>query len=334
MSLGNRKQLNFFEVFFNITVNIKGMKKLQLLGTLSLISFNVFAQPNLKYSDEGFNTRKVEEKYAVESPGQQFYNRMNTLYTVTNNKADKRITLTNYNNYLKKFEKLYNQGSGNAIIAHNLNALANILNNVHELGYSNDEYRNTMYHLSVPVYNAVSEGWGDEITRVAIANAYFDIREYIVAKAVDDANMQHALKAVDSMPMKGSETTESCDYQIILDPALSKDKIEVYVSDPALYYKAVKKYPAGYLLTGPVKGWENNVDESASVRNILKTYSMAPEYKGYNIYSSDFTPAKGYKMTQKVGKDSKWFLMVFRNDKLYYSYMIEPCSYLTRSTIK
>jgi hypothetical protein len=259
---------------------------------------------------------------------------MNALYTVTNNSADKRITLADYKSYLSRFEKLYNQGaSGDGSIAHNLNALANILNNVNDLGYTNDEYRNVMYHLSVPVYRAVSEGWGDEITSVAIANAYFDIREYIAAKATDDMRMQDALKIVDSMPMKGSASTETCDYNIMLEPSLAKDKIEIFISDPALYYKAIKKYPTGFLLTGPVKGWENNKDESASVKNILRTYSSAPEYKGYNIYSSDVTPAKGYKIDQKLNKNSKWFMMVFRNDKLYYSYMIEPCGVWTKSTI-
>jgi hypothetical protein len=310
------------------------MKRIYLLGVLALYTYAANAQSNLQYTDEGFNTRKVEQIYATQSPGQQFYNRMNALYTVSANNADTRVTLSNYNAYLKKFEKIYAMGSGEGTIAHNLNAMALTLNTINDLAYANDEYRNTLYHLTYPVYTAVMQDWGDEIITVAIANAYFDMREYVSAKAVDDMTMREGLNTMDRMPLKTAESTGSCSYSIELKPSLGKDKIEIYITDPALYYKAVKKFPTDNLLVGPVVGWENHTDESNSVRNILKTYAAAPEYKGYNVYSSDVTPEKGYKIEQKLNKGTKWFMMVFRNDKLYFSYMIEPCGYLSKSTIQ
>jgi len=310
------------------------MKRIYLLAALALYISPAMAQSSLQYSGEGFNTRKVEQTYGYRTPGQQFYERMNALYTISANTAHTRITLSDYNAYLEKFGKIFSMGSGEGTIAHNLNAIANILNTINDLAYTNDEYRNVMYHLTYPLYKAVTEDWGDEIVNVAIANAYFDMREYISKKALDDMKMREALNTMDRLPMKTAESTGSCSYTIDLKPTLGKDKIEVYVTDPALYYKAIKKYPADNLLVGPVPLWESMVDESTGVRNILKTYAAAPEYKGYNVYSSDITPEKGYKIEQKLGKGTKWFLMVFRNDKLYYTYMIEPCGYLNKSTIK
>ncbi len=326
--------LNFLEVFSNITVNINLMKKIYLVALIALCSNAARAQSSLKYSEDGFNTKAIERTYSVKSPGQQFYARMNALYTMAENTADTRITLGDYNAYLEKFGKIFAMGSGDGVIAHNLNAMANILNTINQLTYGNDQYRNRMYHLTYPVYTAVTQNWGDEIITVAITNAYFDMREYVADKAVDDMKMREALNTMDRLPLKSAETTGSCDYTIDLKPSLGADKIEVYVSDPALYYKAVKKYPADNLLVGPVPLWESFADESGSVLNILKTYASAPEYKGYNVYSSDVTPEKGYKIVQKLGKETKWFLMVFRNNKLYFSYMIEPCSYLNKSTIQ
>lgn len=310
------------------------MKRTYLLAALALYISSANAQSNLQYSDDGFNARKVEEKYAPMSPGQQFYDRMKALYTVSANTADTRVTLSNYNTYLKKFEKIYAMGSGEGTIAHNLNAMANILNTINDLAYANDEYRNTLYHITYPVYTAVTQNWGDEIITVAIANAYFDMREYVSAKAVDDMSMRQGLNTMDRMPLKAAESTGSCGYTIDLKPSLGKDKIEIYITDAALYYKAIKKYPTQSLLIGPVATWQNYTDESSSVKNILKTYASAPEYKGYNVYSSDVTPEKGYKIEQKLNKGTKWFMIVFRNDKIYFSYMIEPCGYLSKSTIQ
>lgn len=310
------------------------MKKVAL-SALVIILFNIYANAqNLKYSDEGFNTKQIESTYAIRTAGQQFIQRMNVLYNQSEAAAYKRITRDQYSEFLKSFENLISIKKVNGTVSRNLSVLSSILNSVNDFGYNNDEYRNAMYHIAVPVYKAVIEDWGDEIINIAIYNAYFDMHEYVEQKSVDDSAMKMTLQLMEDNPIN-TNTNETCNYTVTVDPAIIRDNVEIYFTDPALYNMASKKYPADQLLTGPIISWENNVDESASVHGMLKSYAMQPKHSAYTIYSYDILPnRKNNTLNQPLYKGNKWFMWVFRNGKLYYTYMAEPCSSVNKAVIK
>lgn len=308
------------------------MKKLFLPALLVCISTGSYAQ-NLKYSDEGFNTIQKETSYSIETPGQQFSKRMNTLYAQADARAHKKVTLDQYDAFLIDFQNLIGRTT-NATISHNLSVISAILKSVNDIVYKNDLYRNQLYHMAMPVYVAIAEEWGDEVANVAVNNAYFNIREYVQLKSVDDAGMKTALHVVDDNPLSQPDK-ETCIYKVTVDPKLQRDKIEIYFSDPALYSVISKKYPEDVLLVGPVPGWERNDEQSLSVRSILKAYAQQPKHIAYNVYAYEISDKPGAnQLEQQLYKSKKWYMWVFRNDKLYYSYMAEPCSPINRAQIK
>lgn len=310
------------------------MKKIGLSAfAIMLLTIGAASAQNLKYSDEGFNTKQVESTYTIHTAGQQFVQRMQVLYNQAEATSYKRITRDQYSEFLKSFQNLIGIKNVNSTISRNLSVLSSILNSVNDFGYNNDEYRNTMYHIAVPVYKAVIEDWGDEIVNVAIYNAYFDMREYVSKKSVDDSAMAMTLQLMDDNTIN-TQTKETCTYYVSVDPKLAKDNIEIYFTDPALYNMASHKYPAEQLLAGPIVGWENNIDESASIHGMLKAYSMQPKHMGYSIYSYTIADGKSNTLNQPLYKDNKWFMWVFRNGKLYYTYMAEPCSMVNKAQIK
>ncbi len=311
------------------------MKKASITITIiALSTFTTSAQTNLKYSDEGFNTKKVESTYALQTAGQQFAQRMTTLYQQTEVSAYKRITREQYANFLKSFQNLVSITNTNNTISRNISVLASVLNSINDFAYNNDEYRNRMYQIAAPVYKAVRENWGDEVINVAIYNAYFSMREFVVAKSVDDSAMAMTLQLIDDNAIN-NKMQETCNYAVSVDPKLAGENIEIYFTDPALYNLATKKYPAEQLLAGPIRGWENNVDESASVYGLLKSYAAQTKHNGYNIYTYNINKeGKNNSLNQPLYRDNKWFIWVFRNGKLYYTYMTEPCGTINRAEIK
>ncbi|RYE26020.1 MAG: hypothetical protein EOP51_01985 [Sphingobacteriales bacterium] len=312
------------------------MKKITLsVMAVAMLQIAANAQKsNLKYTDEGFDTKKVESTYALQTAGQQFAARMNTLYQQTSANAYARITRDQYASFLTSFQNLVGLKSGNSTVSRNLSVLASIMNSVNDFAYNNDEYRNSIYRIAAPVNKAVTEDWGDEVVNVAIYNAYFDMREFVAKKSVDDAAMAMTLQLIDDNSIN-TQTKETCTYKVTVDPKLAKDSIEIYFTDPALYTMASKKYPEAQLLAGPIRGWENNIDESAGVYSILKTYAAQTKHTGYTIYNYDIAAdGKNNTLNQPLYKDNKWFMWVFRNGKLYYSYMTEPCSMISRAQIK
>jgi hypothetical protein len=311
------------------------MKKIGLsVLAITMCYINSNAQSNLKYTDEGFNAKKVESTYTIQTAGQQFAKRMGTLYKQTEAASYKRITREQYATFLKSFQNLMGIKNGNSTMSRNLSVLASILNSVNDFAYNNDDYRNSLYRIAAPVYKSVMEDWGDEVTNVAIYNAYFDMREYVAKKSVDDNAMAMTLQMIDDNSIN-TQTKETCTYKVAIDPKIAKDSVEIYFTDPALFAIASKKYPEDQLLAGPIIGWENNIDESASVRGMLKSYAAETKHNGYNIYAYDIsTDAKNTSLNQPLYKDNKWFMWVFRNGKLYYTYMAEPCSMISKATIK
>jgi hypothetical protein len=306
------------------------MKSIQLALGLLFLSVSASAQSKMVYSDEGFDTKKVEKLYSIESPGKQFCARMAALY----GRSDSgHITQNEYNVFIEDFGRMANTATaGNASIPGKLQAFSNILSRLNNVIYNIDGNRDAIYHLAAPVYKAVTENWGDEVVNMAIANAYFNLREY-VSFIADDTKLRTAKHLFDESTVTFGTGESSCDYAVSINPATAKDKIDIYFSNVGLFYKASKKYPEGSLLAGPIIGWENYKDESESIKNILNTYANMQDNSSLYIHPADNKTGKSTTVKQELNSDMKWFVWVFRNDKLYYSYMVEPCSDISRCRV-
>jgi hypothetical protein len=303
------------------------MKNIHLLFILLAFSATAQAQPSRVYHDEGFDTKKAERTYTIETPGQQFYNRMSTLYRRSDSG---HITQNGYNHFLKSFEELAaNYNSSNPTIAGKLKVLSTILNQINNVNYNIDGNRDRIYHIAAPVYKAAYENWGDEVVNTAIANAYFLLKEHIVYTPSDE-KLQRALPILERNPISFGNGAEACSYTVSVSPQLAKDKIDIFFTPLGMYSKAAQRYP-GMLLAGPISGWENNKDESESVMDMLKTYADMGDNSSIYIHAANNDkPGKYYNVKQDLNSDMKWFVWVFRNNKLYYSYMAEPCGMLPR----
>ncbi|WP_276131676.1 hypothetical protein [Polluticoccus soli] len=298
------------------------MKRAHLALGLLFLSTAAFAQSKRIYTDEGFDTKKVEKLYSAESPGKQFCARMAALYKVSDSG---HITQNDYNRFLMDFDNMVkNMAAGNVTIPAKLVSMSNILNEINDVAYNIDGHRDAIYHLAAPIYKSVTENWGDEVINTAIATSYFNLREYVVSMA-NDTKLTKALAVIDRNPVGFGEHAPSCDYAVSINPTTSKDKIDIYFSNVGLFYKATKKYPADGLLAGPIIGWEGYKDESESIMNILKTYSDMNNNTAYHIQPEENKTGKSAVIKHPLNSDSKWFVWVFRNNKLYYSYMAEPC---------
>lgn len=306
------------------------MKHAHLVLGLLFFSATAIAQSKRVYTDEGFDTKKVEKLYSIESPGKQFCSRMAALYKVSDSG---HITQGEYNKFLMDFDNMVRSlNTGNVSIPPKLVSISNILNEINDVAYNIDGHRDAIYHLAAPVYKASTENWGDEVVNMAIANAYFNLREYVVSMA-NDVKLSRALAVIDRNPVGFGSNAPSCDYAVSLNPNASKDKIDIFFSNIGLFYKATKKYPESGLLSGPIIGWEGYKDESESIMNILKTYADMNNNTVYHVQPAENKTGKSTVVKQDLNSDAKWFVWVFRNDKLYYSYMVEPCSDMSRCRI-
>ncbi|MCD6063597.1 MAG: hypothetical protein K0R82_1508 [Flavipsychrobacter sp.] len=306
------------------------MKRAHLVLGLFFLSSTAIAQSKRIYSDEGFDTKKVEKLYSIESPGKQFCSRMAALYKVSDSG---HITQNEYNKFLLDFDHMVRSlNTGNVSIPAKLVSISNILNEINNVAYNIDGHRDAIYHLAAPIYKASTENWGDEVLNMSIANAYFNLREYVVSMA-NDVKLSRALAVIDRNPVGFGPTAPSCDYAVSLNPAASKDKIDIFFSNIGLFYKATKKYPVDGLLAGPIIGWEGYKDESESLMNILKAHADMNNNTAIHVQPTENKTGKSMVVKQDLNSDAKWFVWVFRNNKLYYSYMVEPCSDVSRCRV-
>ena len=100
-----------------------------------------------------------------------------------------------------------------------------------------------------------------------------------------------------------------------------------------MFRKVSKKYDGG-LLEGPIAGWQSLEDESDVIRTLLQAYEgkhALPAYYVYEYKLKDFgNPST---VQQSLYKDQDWFVWVFRNGVLYYSYMAHPCAKISKITV-
>ena len=306
------------------------MKNKYLSLAFLFISATASAQSTRVYSDEGFNTKSTEKRYDIQSPGKQFNARMRALYAVSDSG---HITQSRYNDFVSEFMTLANssQTAGNPAIQSKMKTLSRIVTDLNDVAYNIDGNRDQIYHLVQPIYKAATENWGDEVVSAAIANAYFNLKEYVLYMS-DDAKLRRGINIINENPIDiaGSST---CPYTVQLNKNVRNDKIDVYFSNIGLFNKAAKKFPEDMLLAGPVLAYENYKDESASIMNMLKTYSEMSDHSSiYFAAANTKADAKGNVINQ-LNTDTKWYVWVFRNDKLYYSYMVEPCSDMSKCQV-
>jgi hypothetical protein len=299
------------------------MKNKYLSLALLVISATASAQSTRVYSDEGFDTKKTEKLYAIQSPGKQFNARMYALYAVSDSG---HITQSRYNTFVTDFMNLANssQTAANPTIQSKMKTLSRIVTDLNDVAYNIDGNRDQIYHLVQPIYKAAMENWGDEVVNAAIANAYFNLKEYVLYMS-DDAKLKRGINIINDNPIEiaGSST---CPYTVQLNKNVRNDKIDVYFSNIGLFNKASKKFPEDMLLAGPVLAYENYKDESASIMNMLQTYSEMPGHSSIYIPAANSKADGKGNVVNQLNTDTKWYVWVFRNDKLYYSYMVEPCS--------
>jgi hypothetical protein len=198
-----------------------------------------------------------------------------------------------------------------------------------------DDHRYSLYEISAPVYKVIDESWGNDVVDAVIREAYLNLYDYVRNKVNSgDHEFAHAMNYVNMDPVKTDESKGSCQYTVNIDKkVLQKDDIQVYFCDLALFKKISKKYP-GPLLEGPVPGWQVYKEESDVVKALLQAYEPQKALPAYYVYMyklKDYgNPAT---IQQNLLKDNKWFVWVFRNGVLYYSYMALPCSDLSETTV-
>lgn len=315
------------------------MKTRILSLTFLLAAPMAFAQTEVveyQYKNNTFSVAQQDKQLTRSSTGKIFYNRIKAFDSFSKRQLKPFISREQFVVYLNKFGELPKIAGMNGYgdYADAITTLHANIKNLSRLS-ATDAHRYSLYEISAPVYKVIDESWGNDMVDVVIQEAYLNLYDYTKMKvASGDRAFANAMSYVNMDPIKTNEAAGHCSYAVNIDkPVLKKDKIEVYFSDLALFKKISKKYPAD-LLQGPIPGWQAMSDESDVVRAMLQAYEGKKEIPAYYVY--------GYKLAdygnpatvqQNLHKDNKWFVWVFRNGKLYYSYMALPCADISKVTV-
>lgn len=273
----------------------------------------------IKYSDEGFHTPKVEKSYQLKTPGQQFIARMDALYAQS---KPQYMLQTEYNQYIREFGELARQ---NPYKKERMEVLAQVLKNTNDQMYNQAGFRAKMLTMVDPLYIAMKQNWGKEVVEMALADAYLKIYEYLTVESVDYPVLKSSMALLQRHEIiDRSEGT--CTYSVIIDEKVARDKMEIYFSDYGSYRRLSKNFSEAKLLQGPVPYWEDERASSQTVKEMMDAYIQQTESPVKYVLS--LTTEKGKeRYSTELPKGMKWFVWVFRNDRLYYHYMIEPCSF-------
>lgn len=289
-----------------------------------------------KYKDNSRSVAEQDKMLTNATTGKLFYSRLRSFDSFSKKSLRKYISREDFVTYLNDLNNLRNLAKTNGYGEFD-GALQTFSNNIYDLSRLSNEdgYRYMLYEISAPVYKAVDESWGADVVDAVIQEAYLRLYDYIkTKKAGGDRNFANAMQYLNMDPIKTNEALGQCSYTVTIDkPVLAKDDIEVYFSDLALFKKISSKYPEG-LLEGPIIAWEAYKDESAVVRSLLRAYEgqkELPAYYSYMYRLKDYgNPST---VQQNLYKDNKWFVWVFRNGVLYYSYMALPCGEINKVTV-
>lgn len=298
-----------------------------------------FAQTDVvdyQYKNNSFSVAQQEKQLTNASTGKLFYSRIHAFDSFSNKSLLPYMSRENFVIYLDKFYELPKIANMNGYDDY-IPAIAVLYNNIKGLSRlsAKDDHRYSLYEISAPVYKVIDESWGNDIVSAVIQEAYLNLYDYVQMRVKSgDRAFSTAMSYVNMDPIKTDESRGHCQYTVNIDkPVLKKDNIEVYFSDLALFKKITKQYSAP-LLQGPIPAWQSMKAESDVVRALLQAYESKRELPAYYVYGyklQDFgNPAT---VQQNLHKDMKWFVWVFRNGMLYYSYMAIPCADLSKTTV-
>lgn len=289
-----------------------------------------------QYKNNTFNVAQQDKQLTNVSTGKLFYSRIQAFDSFNRKSLKPFMSKNMFVSYLEKFKGLtaIANMNGYSDYAKAVEVMYQNMKNLSRLS-PNDDNTYALYEMSAPVYKVIDESWGNDMVDAVVQEAYLNLYDYVDMKVSSGVReFTNAWKYVDMSPVKTNEAAGTCQYTVAIDkPVLRKDNIEVYFSDLALFKKISKRY-SGPLLQGPVPAWQALKDESDVVRALLQAYEAKkdkPAYYAYMYKLKDFgNPST---VQQNLLKDKKWFVWVFRNGMLYYSYMALPCADISKVTV-
>ncbi|MCB0700771.1 MAG: hypothetical protein H6551_04765 [Chitinophagales bacterium] len=315
------------------------MKTRILTLLLAFGATTVFAQNEnveRQYKNNGFSVQQQEQRFIPSPTGKKFNSRLKAFDNFSKKSLVSFISRQAFVTHLEALDAISDKAkmSGYNDYVSALNTLHTNIKNLSRLS-SADGHRYKLYEISAPVIKVIDENWGQDVAEAVIDEAYLNLYEYTRMKAASgEAAFAGAMKYLNMDPIKTNEAMGQCLYTVKIDKEiLNKDEFEVYFTDLALFRKIAKRYN-GDLLGGPISGWATKDNESASIRTMMQNNEASKDIAAYYTYVyklKDFgNPST---VQQNLYKDNKWFVWVFRNGVLYYSYMAIPCSKQSTITV-
>lgn len=305
---------------------------------LLLSSATAFAQNDnveYRYNNNTFSVADQEKQLTYNSAGSIFYSRLQAFDSFNQKSLAPYVSRAAFNEFMSKFKTLPDLAKANGY-NNFVPAIQTFYTNVTNLSRisNQDAFRYRLYEIAAPVYKVIDENWGNDVVEAVIDGAYLDMYEYIRAKSNSEPAFAGAMSFVNMDPIKTNEGAGQCTYTVAIDkPVMKKGNVEVYFTDLALFQKISRKY-TGRLLSGPVSGWEARGDESQMIKAMLEGYSGKKDIPAYYMYSFNMNSMGNVNTVQQnLYTDTKWAVWVFRNGKLYYSYMALPCTPQSKVTV-
>ena len=303
---------------------------------LACFALSSFAQESLKYEANDYDLKKVDKPYAYKSTGQQFRERMDAFWKISNSQAKNFTSKEDYKKFLNNLQHL---SYGDEKIAKRLNNFIVAINVASSSSHiAIDGYRNKIYHTAHPISVAINEGWGNDVVDVVLTDSWRDMDAYMFKMSKDDNSLKNVATQISTLYENDliitRENSKTCPYNIVVDKPLQKDKIEVYFCDVRIsnQIKNLDLYPQDRLLAGPIGNYASMKEQSS---NLLHFLNNLKENAANNIHYIKIS-SKSASSTAKVNlnENTEWYMYAFRNDALYYSYMALPCSPFNTCTIK
>jgi hypothetical protein len=309
------------------------MKKLCSLLALIGAAAYAYAQPTTEqakyeYQENKYDVRKVDEMYAPKSTGLQLEELMAAFKQISDKRTESYVSTERYRAFIKTFE--HDRAESSDRTTGRISSFKAAVKTANMGPLSDDNYRNKLYRLTLPVHIAIDEEWGDDVINTVLTDAYLQLDDYISSRAAEDYRITEIAAAVKKNTdedyaalMAGNE---QCSYFLKASPDVVKDNVQVYFCDQKMFNRVKQLYPQDRLLQGPVPAYTAQKDESQSLMHLFMN-----ETGSRHVVTAK---ADTKKSELRLNKNMRWYLCAFRGDRLYYSYMVLPCSHLNMCTIK
>lgn len=313
------------------------MKKILYLILLIAAGNLCYAQGGIsyQYSDNKEDFKKQDDIYKPKSSGAQYCTKVAEFKTMAAKSMKTYLTRSEMNEFAIQFEALANRPGAveSSYTAQKLKGFAHAISQLNRL-YSGDAYRNMLYKQAYPVYKAVDESWEDDIVRAMLSDGHLELVDYFTTHSNDNEDLNGGMNIIDNNLGGMAQTGDACTYTVLVDSQLAKGSIEIYFCDDALFRKATANY-GGRLLYGPITDWKDRKGESEIVATVLNSHLSMDAHSSFYIYNykTASLPNKT-KLEQKLMNNMDWYVLIFRDGRLYYSYLVTPCSKLNTCKIK